>query len=61
MKNPCAKECPDRSPTCHSECEKYTAFAEERAEKRATMMKENEVVGYDYYKTAMLAKRRRRR
>lgn len=23
---PCGKECPDRSPTCHGECEKYAEF-----------------------------------
>ena len=38
MKNPCVKECPDRSPTCHAECEKYAEFAawcEEERENRA--------------------------
>lgn len=25
--NPCAKDCPDRSPTCHSGCEKYANYA----------------------------------
>lgn len=38
MKNPCVKECPDRSPTCRGECEKYTAYAawcEEKRQERA--------------------------
>lgn len=38
MNNPCVKDCPDRSATCHAECEKYAAFAawcEEEREKRA--------------------------
>lgn len=38
MKNPCVKECPDRSPTCHGECEKYAAYAawcEEKRQERA--------------------------
>lgn len=30
MKNPCSKNCPGRSPTCHCECEEYLAFFEER-------------------------------
>jgi hypothetical protein len=30
MKNPCDKNCPNRSPTCHCECEAYLAFFEER-------------------------------
>ena len=24
--NPCVRECPDRSPTCHGTCEKYTEW-----------------------------------
>ncbi len=34
VKNPCVKECPDRSPTCHGECEKYMAYAAWREELR---------------------------
>ena len=26
MKSPCEKNCPDRSPTCHGECEKYLEY-----------------------------------
>lgn len=25
--NPCTKNCPDRSPSCHGACEKYARFA----------------------------------
>lgn len=28
MKNPCKKDCPGRSSTCHAECEAYLAFHE---------------------------------
>jgi hypothetical protein len=35
MKNPCEKNCPNRSPTCHGKCEKYQLFFKER-------IKENE-------------------
>ena len=36
--NPCVKDCPERSATCHADCEKYARFAawcEERALKEA--------------------------
>lgn len=40
--NPCVKDCPERSATCHAYCEKYARFAawcerrrKERAEERA--------------------------
>lgn len=28
MNPPCVKSCPDRSPTCHTNCRKYKAYAE---------------------------------
>lgn len=31
MKQPCAKDCPDRSPECHSVCEKYLAYNEQNS------------------------------
>lgn len=31
LESPC-KNCPDRNPHCHSTCEKYIAFANERKE-----------------------------
>lgn len=33
MTAPC-KDCPDRHPLCHSECEKYLAYKAEREEQR---------------------------
>ena len=35
MKNPCGRDCPDRSETCHGTCEKYKAFYSENAERLA--------------------------
>lgn len=32
MKQPCDRSCPGRSPTCHAECEKYRAYAEQQRE-----------------------------
>ena len=36
--NPCVKECPDRTATCHGDCERYARYAarcEEQREERA--------------------------
>ena len=36
--NPCVKECPDRTATCHGTCERYARYAawcEEQREARA--------------------------
>lgn len=38
VENPCARDCPDRTATCHAECEKYARFfawREEQRKKRA--------------------------
>lgn len=34
MMPPCVKTCPDRSPTCHTTCRKYKAYAEEMRQAR---------------------------
>lgn len=30
IKNPCKRDCAERSPTCHAECEKYRTWVESR-------------------------------
>lgn len=45
MQAPC-KDCPDRSVTCHANCEKYKEFAMENAEQRKQRHIEN--VGRQY-------------
>lgn len=45
VKNPCAKDCPDRSPTCHGECERYAAFAAHCERMRQARHQENIVAG----------------
>ena len=30
IQNPCKRECAERSPTCHAECERYLAWCESR-------------------------------
>lgn len=57
MQNPCHKKCPERSPTCHSECERYEKFARERREMLDERKKQNVIE--DYF--ASTAARRRRK
>ncbi len=61
--NPCTKDCPKRSPTCHGECEEYLAFFEERQrinQERHRMNAVNSNVIVDRaIKCALEAKRRR--
>lgn len=40
---PCRKDCPDRSPTCHANCEAYRAFTKEREEFRKFLLMENDI------------------
>jgi len=37
--NPCVKECPDRTSTCHGTCERYIRFAAWREEEREARAK----------------------
>lgn len=43
MTQPCAKDCAGRSPTCHTECEKYKAFARQQQEDYVKRLREYEV------------------
>lgn len=64
MKPPCSQDCPDRSPTCHSECEKYQEFQKKNAAERDRRYRENEVeryIGEKYDKAARKARGRRKR
>ena len=35
MKRDCCKDCPDRTISCHAECEKYKAFCEANEKAKA--------------------------
>ncbi len=35
QKQPCAKDCPDRTATCHAECKKYLEWLEIHKQERA--------------------------
>lgn len=45
MINPCAKDCPERSPTCHGSCKRYADFAAYREQVRMNRYRENQVIG----------------
>lgn len=46
MKNPCKKDCPDRSSTCHAECEKYLAFHEHNKREHAKNLMQSRINDY---------------
>ena len=46
MQSPCKKDCPDRSATCHAECEAYLQFLEENAKERERIHVSKKVNGY---------------
>ena len=46
MKNPCKKDCPGRSPTCHAECEAYLAFNEHNKKKNAKQLMQSRINDY---------------
>lgn len=48
MMQPCKRDCPGRSPTCHAECEKYLQYAAENAAKRQERYLQGDVAGAVY-------------
>lgn len=45
MKNPCSKNCPGRSPTCHIECEEYLEFFAQRQKENDERHRINSING----------------
>ena len=45
-RSPCKKDCPDRSATCHAECEPYLDFVRARHEERERIHKMKVADGY---------------
>ena len=43
MKVPCAKDCPDRSATCHCTCKKYLDFVKEHKLAKEKKYKDDDV------------------
>lgn len=62
MTNPCVRECPDRNADCHSVCEKYKEFFNEKQKEYARNAVERDinyfVKNYEY-KSHQKHKRRR--
>ena len=44
MTQPCKRDCPGRSQTCHTECEKYKAYTDQQREDYKRRVHEFEVV-----------------
>lgn len=50
---PCTKDCPERSATCHSECERYQIYVEKNeAYKRYMYNSHQKSAGQSWYKTS---------
>lgn len=49
-RSPCIKECPYRSPTCHSECESYLEWKDERDALREVINNDTRIWITDRYK-----------
>ena len=46
MKNPCRRDCPGRSPTCHAEGDDYLAFNEHNQKRNHKRRQESEINDY---------------
>ena len=57
MIQPCRQDCPDRSATCHSTCEKWAAWEEHKKQVYARRSRDNVM---KYYMCALSAKIRRK-
>lgn len=59
MRNPCKKDCPDRTATCHAECEKYLEYFAYCEERRNKHIKQHPI--HQYIKDSMIASRKGKR
>ena len=46
MKSPCGKNCPDRTPDCHSTCERWAQYEKERNKEYAYRKERWEIASY---------------
>lgn len=58
---PCSRDCPDRSPTCHSECWKYEQYRKDlnrlKAEYYSSKKSEQLINGYEIERAKRLFKK----
>ena len=45
MTNPCKRDCPDRSPTCHTSCERYREYQQKMLKGRMARQIESQAIG----------------
>ena len=57
MKTICDPECPDRSPTCHGECERYKTYEAERIRRQ---MQPSTAYGWWTHGKAVATEKRKR-
>ena len=43
MTPPCVKDCPERSPTCHTSCRRYKAYQESMRQEREARWEKAEI------------------
>jgi hypothetical protein len=43
MNSPCDKNCPERSPTCHSMCERYQSYHKKKLAENAERLKQKQI------------------
>lgn len=43
MSTPCVKDCPERSPTCHTTCRKYKVYEESKRKEREAHWEKAEI------------------
>ena len=60
-RSPCKRDCPDRSITCHAECEKYKAFQIERAKEKEWIREQNNTTSYRWERAHLEKVRRKAR
>ena len=46
IEQPCKKDCPNRSATCHAECEAYLQFIEYNSIQREDIHRKKKINGY---------------
>lgn len=59
--NPCRKDCPDRSGTCHGTCEKYKTFHDWNLRYYDTTLKESQSSGASHRQSVRDTERTRRK
>lgn len=60
LENPCKPDCPDRSATCHSTCEKYFIYDICKDHERNLRFKEGQIED-DIWATSRHSKKQKRR